>query len=352
MFVIGLGTAAPAQRYAQRDCWDVLRQAEPFAQLAPRSRAILKKVLCGDNGIAARHLSLNPLTEVFNLTPDVLQARFTQHAPALAAEAAQRALQDAGCAPADIDAVLISTCTGYLCPGLTSYVSERLGLRADVFALDLVGQGCGAALPNLRTAEAILAAKRAQKVLSVCVEVCSAAFYLDDDPGVLISACLFGDGAGAAVLAAKPRSNQRRVAWKFGSTCLAPDQRETLRFGHKNGMLRNMLSPQVPQIAGGEAAKLLAGSLAAAGVRRERVAGWVLHTGGRDVLLALRDKLDLTESDVRHSAAVLREYGNISSPTVYFVLQRALHDAVPDGWWWMSSFGAGFSCHCALLEVG
>jgi predicted naringenin-chalcone synthase len=351
MFVTGLGTAAPAQCYAQRDCWDVLRQAEPFAQLAPRSRAILKKVLCGDNGVATRHLALDSLAEVFNLTPDVLQARFTKHAPALAAEAAQRALHDAGCAPADIDAVLISTCTGYLCPGLTSYVSERLGLRADVFTLDLVGQGCGAALPNLRTAEALLAAKRAQKVLSVCVEVCSAAFYLDDDPGVLISACLFGDGAGAAVLARKPQPNRRSVKWKFGSSCLAPDKRDTLRFGHKNGMLRNMLSLQVPQIAGGEAAKLLVESLAAAGVKRGRLAGWVLHTGGRDVLLALRDKLGLTEDDVRHSAAVLREYGNISSPTVFFVLKRALHDTVPDGLWWMSSFGAGFSCHGALLEV-
>ena len=133
MFVIGLGTAAPAQRYAQRECWDALQHAEPFARLAPRSRAILKKVLCGDNGIATRHLALDPLAEAFNLTPDALQARFTRHAPALAAEAAQRALRDASCAPSEMDAVLISTCTGYLCPGLTSYVSERLGLRAGCF---------------------------------------------------------------------------------------------------------------------------------------------------------------------------------------------------------------------------
>jgi len=352
MFIVGLGVAAPPQRYAQRECWDALQNSVPFTRLAPRSRAILKKVLCGENGITSRHLALDPLTEAFDLTPDALQARFAKHAPTLAAEAARRALQDADCAPAEIDAVLISTCTGYLCPGLTSYVGERLGLRPDVFTLDLVGQGCGAALPNLRTAEAILAAHRAKKVLSVCVEVCSAAFYLDDDPGVLVSACLFGDGAGAAVLAAKPRSNRRRVEWKFGSSCLAPDKRDTLRFGHKSGMLRNILLPEVPQIVGDEAAKLLAGALASAGVKRDRVAGWIFHTGGRDVLLALRDKLGLTESDVRHSAAVLREFGNVSSPTVLFVLERALHDAVPDGLWWMSSFGAGFSCHGALLEVG
>jgi len=89
----------------------------------------------------------------------------------------------------------------------------------------------------------------------------------------------------------------------------------------------------------------------AAGVEREQVTGWILHTGGRDVILALREKLKLSADDVRHSTAVLREFGNISSPTVYFVLDRALNDSVPDGLWWMSAFGAGFSCHGAFLEV-
>jgi predicted naringenin-chalcone synthase len=351
MFVIGLGTAAPPQRYAQRESWDALQSSPQFPLLKPRSRAILKKVLCGENGIAARHLALEPLSEVFEITPEALQSRFAKNAPALATEAAQHALKDAKCKPGEIDAVLISTCTGYLCPGLTSYVSEQLGLRPNVFALDLVGQGCGAALPNLRAAESILTAGRAKKVLSICVEICSAAFFLDDDPGVLISACLFGDGAGAAVLSNEPSKKNRRVEWKFGASQLVTAERDTLRFSHKNGMLRNILLPQVPQVAGKIAAKLFSDSLTAAKIKREQITGWILHTGGRDVILSLRDKLKLNESDVRHSSAVLREFGNISSPTVYFVLQAALNDSVPDGLWWMSAFGAGFSCHGAFLEV-
>ncbi|MGO8764228.1 MAG: type III polyketide synthase [Limisphaerales bacterium] len=351
MFFIGLGVAAPPRRYTQRECWNAAQNSPQILRLKPRSRAILKKILCGDNGIASRHLVVKRLDDVFNLTPNVLQARFTEHAPALAAAAAKRALRDAACAAKKIDAVLISTCTGYLCPGLTSYVSERLGLRENVFALDLVGQGCGAALPNLRAAEAILAAGRAETVLSLCVEVCSAAFFLDDDPGVLVSACLFGDGAGAAVLTHKPGKSPRRLQWKFSASHLAPEKRDTLRFGHQNGMLRNILSPRVPQIAGAAAARLCSETIAAAGVARGKISGWVLHTGGRDVLTALREQLNLDESDLRHSAAVLREYGNISSPTVFFVLERALRDTVPDGYWWMSSFGAGFSCHGALLEA-
>jgi alkylresorcinol/alkylpyrone synthase len=351
MFIAGLGTAVPSQRYTQRECWEAFQKFSRLRRLKPRSRAILKKVLCSENGIASRHLALKPLAEVFEMTPNALQARFTEHAPALAVQAAKRALRDAAISAKEIDAILISTCTGYLCPGLTSYVSERLGLRKDVFALDLVGQGCGAALPNLRTAEAILTAGRAENVLSVCVEVCSAAFFLNDDPGVLISACLFGDGAGAAVLSKKPGKKRRRVEWKFAASHLLPDQRDILRFGHQDGMLRNMLSPEVPQIAGAAAARLCSETLAAAGVPRRKITGWILHTGGRDVLLALRKKMKLKESDLRHSADVLREFGNISSPTVFFVLERALRDTIPDGYWWMSSFGAGFSCHGALLEV-
>ena len=209
MYFIGVGTAAPATRYTQVQCYEALQGSPQFQQLDRRSRALLQRLLLGDNGIDTRALALDPLSDAFDAQPDVLHQRFVQHAPRLAQEAAEQALSDAGCSAQDIDGVIISTCTGYLCPGLTSYVIERMGLRRDVVALDLVGQGCGAALPNLRTAEALLAARRCDKVLSICVEVCSAAFYIDDDPGVLVSACLFGDGAGAAVVSREPDAEHR-----------------------------------------------------------------------------------------------------------------------------------------------
>ena len=336
----------------QSECWEAAQSAAQFSRLNLRSRAIIKKVLRGDNGIESRHLGLDSLTEVFDLTPDALHARFTKHAPVLATQAAERALHEAGLLPRDIDAIIISTCTGYLCPGLTSYVSERLGLRANALCLDLVGQGCGAAIPNLRTGEALLAAGRCGQVLSICVEVCSAAFYLDNDPGVLISACLFGDGAGAMVLSHKPNPRRRPVKWLATTTALSPANRELLRFEQRGGMLRNILSPEVPAAAAQAADEVLQNVLSAAGAKREQIRAWVWHAGGREVLVALRKKLNLTETDVRHSAAVLRKLGNISSPCVYFVLQATLADNAADGLWWMSSFGAGFSCHGALLEVG
>jgi alkylresorcinol/alkylpyrone synthase len=182
------------------------------------------------------------------------------------------------------------------------------------------------------------------------VEVCSAAFYLDDDAGVLISACLFGDGAGAAVLSASPNGG-RRVRWKTGGSLLDPGNRDRLRFEHRNGMLRNILTPEVPALAATSVDALLKGTLARSQVARRQISGWILHPGGRDVLLALQDRISLSGHDVRWSAGVLREHGNMSSPSVLFVLQAALAGQAPGGWWWMASFGAGFSCHGALLEV-
>jgi predicted naringenin-chalcone synthase len=350
MFILGLGTAAPLQRYAQRECWEAVQKTEHFRAFTPRSRAIVKKILTGQNGIASRHLALDKLEDVFEIGPDLLHARFVKNAPLLAAQAAEHALKDADAQAGEIDGLIISTCTGYLCPGLTSYVSELLGLGPNVLALDLVGQGCGAAIPNLRTGEALLGSGKYRRVLSICVEVCSAAFFLDNDPGVLVSACLFGDGAGAAVLGAQPNA-KRRVEWKTSGSLLNPADRDLLRFEHDRGMLRNVLTPGVPELAAKQVEAVLNDVLGRAGVDRGKIKRWVLHPGGRDVLAAITTRLGLSDQDVRWSAAVLSEFGNLSSPSVYFVLQSVLSEGAPSGYWWMSSFGAGFSGHGALLEV-
>ena len=205
-----IGTANPP-RHSKAECWEAFKASDWFLKLDRRAHIIAETVLTKDNGIASRSLAVGSLDEVFAIDPDTLHGRFLTHAPSLATAAGTAALQEAGLAVDEVDGLVISTCTGYLCPGLTSYVIERLGLRPDVLAFDLVGQGCAAALPNWRLADALLAADSCRHVLSICVEVSSAAMYLDNDPGVLISACLFGDGAGAAVLSSKAKPQRRSI---------------------------------------------------------------------------------------------------------------------------------------------
>ncbi len=351
MYFRGLGTATPTARYTKAECLAAFQRSDWFSRLDTRSHLIARTVLQRDNGIEARRLALDSLDEVFTIDPDTLDRRFLAHAPALAGEAATRALDAAGLAATRIDAVVVSTCTGYLCPGLSGYVVERLGLRRDVQAFDLVGQGCAAALPNLQLARSLLASGSAEHVLSVCVEVSSAAMYLDNDPGVLISACLFGDGAGAAVLSRTPAERGRRIEWKDSASLIEPTQRKALMFEQRDGMLRNILTREVPALAAEHAQRVLATVLERAHLNSGDIAAWIMHAGGRDVLLALERRFELDHEAFRYSAAVLREYGNLSSAFVYFVLADALTDDAPAGWWWLSSFGAGFSCHGALLRV-
>ena len=351
MYLVGIGTAVPATRYTKAECLDAFQRSDWFARLDARSHLIARTVLQRDNGIESRRLALGSLADVFTIDPNTLARRFLTHAPALAAEAAECALAGAGIDAHRIDAVVVSTCTGYLCPGLSGHVVERLGMRADVQAFDLVGQGCAAALPNLQLGRALLASGDCEHVLSVCVEVSSAAMYLDNDPGVLISACLFGDGAGAAVLSRVPRVGARSVEWTDSTSLIEPAQREALMFEQRDGMLRNILTRAVPGLAAEYAHRVLETVLGRAGLHQSEVVAWIMHAGGRDVLLALARRFELGDDAFRYSAAMLREYGNLSSAFVYFVLEAALADEAPGGWWWLSSFGAGFSCHGALLKV-
>ena len=213
-----------------------------------RAHFVASTVLQRDNGIEARRLAVDSLDDVFQIDPNTLSERFLRHAPALAITAGQRALAQSGLKASEIDAVVVSTCTGYLCPGLSGYVIEGLGLRADIQAFDLVGQGCAAALPNLQLSRALLLGSGCAHVLSVCVEVSSAAMYLDNDPGVLISACLFDDGAGAAVLSCQPNEAGRRIAWTDSTSLINPAERNALMFEQRDGMLRNVLSRAVPKL--------------------------------------------------------------------------------------------------------
>ncbi len=351
MYIHSIGTANPPHRYTQRECWDAYCASPYLQRLSSRSQAILRKVLSSDNGIETRHFAMRDLTEAFACDPNTLHRRFADNAPTIAAEAARKAMVRAGATPEDIDAVIISTCTGYLCPGLTSYVSELLGIPPTAFLADLVGHGCGAALPNFQLARSLLDSGQAQRVLSICVEICSAAFYIDNDPGVLISTCLFGDGAGAVLLSNDPPNNIRPARFLNFASVLNPIDRDLLRFETRDGMLRNILDKSVPVLVVEHVREVVSRLLTNRNIAKENIKEWILHAGGRDVLLAIQSGIGLSPESLRWSAEVLREYGNISSPCVIFALEKALSQNARPGTWFLSSFGAGISCHGALLDV-
>jgi len=149
------------------------------------------------------------LNQAFEITPDLLHARFLEHAPKLAAQAAERAARVGRDPPAEIDAVLISTAP-VLCPGLTSYLRRAAGLRPDVLALDLVGQAAGRPWPIYETARSLVAAGHCKRVLSSAWRYAAPLFIWTMTRG-LSAACLFGDWRRRSVLSASANGG-RRVA--------------------------------------------------------------------------------------------------------------------------------------------
>jgi predicted naringenin-chalcone synthase len=341
MYLHALSTATPAANFAQRDCWDIIDQSPAKSKLTKRSRLILNGILRGEHGISTRHFAAPEINRIFDRDADELHAIFREEGPKLGAGALSKALVEAKMHPEELDALLICTCTGYLCPGLTSYVAELLNLRPNTFLQDLVGLGCGAAIPTIRAAGNVLAAQPDATVACIAIEICSAAFYLDDDPGVLISACLFSDGAAATIWKSTPGPTGLRC-FEF-DTHHQPLDRDKLRFEQRDGKLRNLLDPHVPELAAGAVAQLW-------DRRGSRpVSRVVAHPGGRDVLTALAPVVAPHNLDA--SATVLREHGNMSSPSVLFALDEVLgqQSGEPSGDLWLVSFGAGFSAHSCRL---
>ncbi len=342
-YLHALATAVPDHVFTQAECWERAVASPTRERLNQQSQLLLRRILTGETGIRTRHFASAHFERLFEESADELNATFRIEAPALAVAALRKALDQAALVPAQLDALFICTCTGYLCPGVTSYVAEQIGLRADAYLQDLVGLGCGAAIPTLRSAQGFLAANPDARVACVAVEICSSAFYVDDDPGVLISACLFGDGAAATIWSSQPG----RHAWRVQNfdTIHVPEDRDFLRFEMRDGKLRNLLHRSVPSRA--------AAAVSALWRRRgpREVSRVAVHPGGRDVIDAIRPLL--APHDMRASARVLRDFGNMSSPSVLFVLEEVLNDgADDDGDVWLCSFGAGFAAHSCRLARG
>jgi predicted naringenin-chalcone synthase len=339
MILRSIASSFPEEQVSQQECWERMGESGTLEDLRPASVELLRRLLTNDNGIQTRHLAIGDLAHLKSASACTLNRLFEQEAPRLSASALQKALDQAELATGDIDALFICTCTGYLCPGLSSYVAEQLGLSESVYLNDLVGQGCGAAIPMLRAASGYSRQNPSHRIACVAVEVCSTAFYVDDDPGVLVSLALFGDAACATIWDGREKEGYR--CEQFDSVHW-PQHREALRFANQEGFLRNQLHRSVPATAAKAVGKLFART------NGNPPAHILSHSGGRDVLDALESELghySLTEA-----REVLRQYGNTSSPSVLLALESHLLGSQPSRDLWLVSFGAGFTCHSLRLK--
>ncbi|MEM9664889.1 MAG: type III polyketide synthase, partial [Bacteroidota bacterium] len=252
-------------------------------------------------------------------------AAYRAAAVPLAVDVARRALTEADLAPEDVTHVVAVTCTGFFAPGLDILLTKQLGLRPTVHRAVIGFMGCYAALNALRVAHSFCQADPQARVLVVCVELCTLHFQVDDTMESAIVNSLFSDGAAAAVLSARPADEAAGHLAYAGSHALVDEDsldHMTWEIGD-TGFLMG-LSARVPEVLARQLGPYLEGLLGPHGLTQADIDFWAIHPGGRAIVERAQAVLDLPDEAVADSLAVLRDHGNMSSPTILFVLQRFL----------------------------
>jgi predicted naringenin-chalcone synthase len=216
----------------------------------------------------------------------------------------------------------------------------------------MTGLGCAGAIPSLQRAADFAQAHLGRVSLVVAVEMCSACYYVDDTVETVVGNAICADGAAALLLTSSPARTVPYPAIVDFESLLDPDHLQTVGFEHRNGKLRIILGPEVRHLA----APLIEGALTPLlernGLSRSDVRFWVTHPGGRKVIEQVQKALRLTDDQLRFSRSVLRPYGNMSSPTVLFVLEEVARAGCPrpGDWGVMIALGPGMAAEMALLQ--
>ena len=262
-------------------------------------------------------------------------------------EAATTAIEKADLGPQDIDGVVTVSTTGIATPSLDARVGPRIGLRDDIRRVPVFGLGCAGGVNGLATASRMAAAEPGSNWLFVTVETCSISIRLDsDDPAAIVATALFGDGAAAAVV----RSGTHCIGQITGAAeKLWPDTQRIMGWEVEDPGLAVVFDRAIPPFVEekmGEAVDEMLGSL---GRSRNDIDRYCCHPGGVKVIDAIETSLELPQGELNLEREVLNDYGNMSAPTVLFVLQRLMERGLPKRVM-LTAFGPGFTCAGLLLE--
>lgn len=335
--IAAVATATPPHRFTQSDILTLAGYGD-----AERSGFFRR------SDIEGRYLWMDPATFRPNESVDELNDRFREGALALGESAARRALAAAAWDALDVDFIATTTCTGRLTPSLDARLIGRLGCRADVQRVHVGDTGCASAMVALQQATNYVTAFPGRRALVIAVEICSAAYFLDDRLESAVAHAIFADGAGALAITTEG-PGPSIVAQR---TLFRPEHLDAMGFEYPGGRPRVVLSKDVRRIGAAMMGEMAAVLMAAQGLKREDIGYWVLHSAGRRVIDRARTLLELSEEQVSHSRSVLRRFGNMSSATILFVLDETLREEspVPDDWGLMIGLGPGFAAEGALLR--
>jgi predicted naringenin-chalcone synthase len=275
--------------------------------------------------------------------------RFEADAPDLAKEAALAALTDAGLGAGEVTHLVTVSCTGFFAPGLDTAFVDLLGLPATVERTHVGFMGCHGSLNGLRVASALGGTDPAARVLVSSVELCTLHMAYDWDPDTLVANSLFGDGSAAVVgLGGGPSSPNGAWHLAASGTCRLPDSSDAMSWRIGDHGFRMTLSASVPDIIESHLRGWMEEWLGEHGLALADVATWAVHPGGPRILNAVGAALDLPADQNAVARGVLSEFGNMSSATILFILDRLRRQDAPRPCVALA-FGPGLVAEAALF---
>ncbi len=335
--IISIGTAVPKYGLSQNSILDYL-----YTTYNDDTTLRKLKVLFHNSGISTRYSAVSDFdgnvseSNLFNgnqVFPNVENRLnvFKKHASSLAISAIKNSLEKLELTISDfVPTHLITvTCTGLYAPGIDTEIMEQLNLPNDIFHTSINFMGCNAAFPALKIADMIAKTQENAKVIVVCVELCTLHFQPKNNTDNLLSNSIFGDGAAAVTVVSDNfanKTNRNGLEMNGFYSLLLSKGKNFMGWNINPVNFEMVLDSLIPDFIGNEVIDILSKAGKYLNLTLTTIDKWAIHPGGKKILDTIKKRLQLNDSDLQYSYKVLEEYGNMSSPTILFVLNEIIHD--------------------------
>lgn len=332
--IISIGTAVPPFKHQQQDILQFMQKVYAMNETGNRKL----KFLYHQSGINTRYSIIQDYNKSINdwkfypqsenLEPfPSLELRMTwynKHAAPLSVDAIRTCINGKMNA-SEITHLITVSCTGMSAPGLDLQIMDLMDLPKNIYRSSVNFMGCYAAIHAMKMADAICKTESNAKVVVVCTELCTLHFQKEPTADNIASGLLFSDGAAAILITPDSQKNDGWFINSFYSEVLVKGKKDMAWELSSNGFLMT-LSGYVPDLIEEDFEPLVQKALQHAGKTKNDIKHWCIHPGGKRIIDAIGKSLQLPSASLQHSYQVMSEYGNMSSPTILFVLQRIMQE--------------------------
>ncbi len=358
--IISIGTALPQYRHSQEDILHFMQRV--YSTDTTEQRKL--KFLYHQSGISSRYSVIAdysrstaewkfyPRTENLEPFPSLEQRMtiYNRYAAPLSVDAIRKCIHHS-LTPKDITHLITVSCTGMSAPGLDLQVIDLMGLSNTLFRTSINFMGCYAAIHALKLADAICKTDKGARVAIVCTELCTLHFQREPTIDNITSSMLFADGAAAALVTHDDFPGHGLKIADFYAEIISKGKKDMAWELSSTGFLMT-LSGYIPNLIEEDFEQLVERSLQHAAVKKEDIRHWCIHPGGKRILEAISKSLQLEDRALQHSYNVLQQCGNMSSPTILFVLKRMLDThPIPGEKVLAAAFGPGLTMETFIASI-